>query len=81
MRPYLKITIAKRAEDMIQALEHLPSKCKAMSSKPSTSKQTKNQNKQKQQQQQKKNKGNYYYSLLYRRKEKESQGPEKINCC
>jgi hypothetical protein len=29
-----KITIAKRAGGMTQVIEHLPSKCKALSSKP-----------------------------------------------
>jgi muramidase (phage lysozyme) len=38
--PISKITRVKKAEGMVQAEEHLPSKCKALSSNPNTTKKT-----------------------------------------
>jgi hypothetical protein len=41
MRPLSKITRAKRAGGMAQAVEHLPSKCDTLSSNPRTTKKKK----------------------------------------
>jgi hypothetical protein len=38
LRSFSKLTKAKRTEDMAHIVEHLPSKCKALSSTPSTEK-------------------------------------------